>query len=211
MDTLSYCLGMVGIFAFAVTAVLAVAPKGIDLFSAMVLGIITAVGGGTLRDITLDVPVFWSNDLTYIWVAIGASIIAFVAESFFYRKAINSLMLYLDALGVALFAIQSTQKAWDLNFGLPLAPVLLGIITAIGGGLIRDTLAERKNLLMHREIYAVPVLLGCSLYVLLQQQFPEFHFFSAMLCTGLIFMLRAAAIHWDLSVPDWLMTHTRPR
>ncbi|VGO23471.1 hypothetical protein SCARR_05578 [Pontiella sulfatireligans] len=68
---------MAGITAFAVTAVLALATRGIDLFSAVVLGIITAVGGGTLRDLVLDVPVFWAADLNYIWIALGASFVAF--------------------------------------------------------------------------------------------------------------------------------------
>ncbi|MGB5733460.1 MAG: TRIC cation channel family protein, partial [Thiohalocapsa sp.] len=64
-----------GTVAFAVTAVLAVAPKGIDLFGACVMGIITAIGGGTIRDLILDVPVFWANELSYIWIAFGASLV----------------------------------------------------------------------------------------------------------------------------------------
>jgi uncharacterized membrane protein YeiH len=68
-----------GTAAFAVTAVLAVAPRGIDFFGATVLGIITAIGGGTIRDIILDVPVFWAADLAYIWVALAASLAAFAA------------------------------------------------------------------------------------------------------------------------------------
>ena len=74
---LPYFLGMAGTVAFAVTAVLAVIPKGIDLFGACVMGIITAVGGGTIRVVILDVEVFWATDLNYIWVALVSSVIAF--------------------------------------------------------------------------------------------------------------------------------------
>ena len=197
---------MIATVAFAVTAVLAVAPKGIDLFGATVMGIITAIGGGTVRDIIMDQPVFWADDLTYIWVAVGASVAAFWAKSLFTRKEIYSLMLYLDGLGVALFAIQATHKVWNLHFGSPLGPVLLGIVTAIGGGLIRDVLAGRPTLLMQRELYAIPVLFGCALFVILLELLPEHRFVSAVVCALFIFGLRAAAIHWDLRVPDWLAT-----
>jgi uncharacterized membrane protein YeiH len=197
---------MAGTVAFAVTAVLVVSAKGIDVFGACVMGIITAIGGGTVRDLILEVPVFWAADLSYVWVALGASVAAFAATSLFARKEIYGLMLYIDAIGVSLFAIQAVTKVWDLNFGLPLAPVLLGVVTAIGGGLIRDVLAGQQTLLMTRELYAIPVLLGCTLHVALLENFPDYRIVSAMVCVAFIFALRAAAIHWNLSVPGWLAT-----
>ena len=209
METLSFWIGMAGTVAFAVTAVLAVAPKGVDIFGASVMGIITAIGGGTVRDVILDVPVFWSTELNYIWVALGASLAAFAANSLFTRKEIHSLMLYIDGLGVALFAIQAVDKVWDLGFGLPLAPIILGIVTAIGGGLIRDVLAGRPTLLMSRELYATPVLIGSTLYVVLLYLLPEYRFICAIGCLTCIFAIRAAAIHWQLSVPGWLTTKVK--
>jgi uncharacterized membrane protein YeiH len=204
MEALSFWIAMAGTVAFAVTAVLALAPRGIDLFGACVLGIITAIGGGTVRDLILGVPVFWATDLSYIWVALAASIATFSAHSLFNRKEIHGLMLYLDGLGVALFGIQAVDKVWGLEFGLPLAPIILGITTAIGGGLIRDVLAGRETLLMSRELYAVPVMLGCTLYVVLLYLVPDYRFICALGCFFLIFAIRAAAIHWNLSVPDWM-------
>jgi uncharacterized membrane protein YeiH len=204
VETLSYWMGMAGTVAFSVTAVLALAPKNIDLFGAVVLGMITAIGGGTIRDLILEVPVFWSTDLNYIWVSVGASIAAFSAHSLFRRKSVYSLMLYVDGFGAALFAIQAADKVWGLEFAIPVAPVILGIVTAIGGGLIRDVLAGRQTLLMSRELYATPVMLGCILYVTLLHFLPEYRFTSAVGCIFFIFGIRAAAIHWALSVPDWL-------
>jgi uncharacterized membrane protein YeiH len=209
IESINYWVGMAGTVAFAVTAVLAVAPRGIDIFGVLVMGVITAIGGGTLRDVIIDAPVFWGADLMYIWVAVAASLAAFSANSLFTKKEVYTLMLYLDALGVALFGVQATAKVWDLGFGLPLAPVLLGVVTAIGGGLIRDVLAGRQNLLMKRELYAIPVLVGCAAFALVLKYLPEHHFTGEVVCGLGIFLFRAAAIHWNLSVPDWLATKTK--
>ena len=206
MEILTYCIGMAGTVAFAVTAVLALAPLRVDLFGATVLGIVTAIGGGTIRDVILDEPVFWACDLNYIWVAMGTSVAAFFAQTFFARKSIGSLMLYLDGLGAAMFGIEATEKVWELKFGIPLASIILGVITAIGGGLIRDVLASRQTLLMKRELYATTVLLGCVLFVILLASVPEYRIIGTILCVLLTFSIRAAAIRWKLSVPNWLLT-----
>jgi len=205
MDTF-YLLGMAGTVAFAVTAVLAVAPRGIDLFGACVMGVITAIGGGTIRDVIIEVPVFWAADLNYIWVALIASVVAFATLRVMSRKGVHGTMLYLDALGVSMFAIQATHKVMAMGFGLPLAPILLGIVTAIGGGLVRDVLAGNATLLMRRELYAVPVTIGCTLYVILIGLLPGRAFAVGFGSAVLIFGLRAAAIHWSLSVPRWFTT-----
>ncbi len=206
MEVIGYWIGMAGTVAFAVTAVLAVAPKQVDLFGAVVLGLITAVGGGTVRDLILDVPVFWAEDQTYLWVAIASSVAAFVAQGYFSRSRIYDLMLLLDGFGAALFAIQAVEKVWELNFGLPLAPILLGVVTAIGGGLIRDVLSGRPTLLMSREIYAVPVLLGCVLFVIILEFAPEIQAGASIAMIALIFAIRVAALRWNLAVPLWLVT-----
>ena len=211
MEIVRYWIGMAGTVAFAVTAVLALAPRGIDLFGAVVLGIITAIGGGTIRDLILGVPVFWATDLNYIWVAIVASVAAFLAHPLFSRKDIYRVMLYVDGFGVALFAIEAVDKVEGLGFGLPLAPIILGITTAIGGGLIRDVLAGRQTLLMSRELYAIPVMFGCVIYVVLIQLSPGYRFVSSLISFLAIFGIRAAAIHWQLTVPGWLTLRVKKR
>ena len=205
LGDLSFYVAMAGTVAFAVSAVLAVAERRVDLFAAIVLGTITAVGGGTVRDIILDVPVFWAKELSYIWVSVAASVATFVAYRFFARRFIHALFLYVDGLAIALFGIQATGKVWDLGFGIPVAPAMLGVITAIGGGLIRDVLAQRQTLLMSRELYAVPVLIGCILFTLILAYAPEYRHEGSIFCIGLIFAIRAAAIHWSLQVPEWAM------
>ena len=202
---LSYALAMAGTVAFAVTAVLAVIPKGIDLFGASVMGIITAIGGGTIRDVILGVPVFWATDMNYIWVALVSSVVAFYGNRFMSRKHVYSLMLYLDGAGASMFAIQGAEKVIGLDFALPLGPVLLGVITAIGGGLTRDVLAGNTTLLMKKELYALPMALGATLYLVLVSQFPDQGFIIGTACAVLTFLIRAAAIQWNLKVPSWML------
>ena len=205
---MEYYLGMIGMIAFSVTAVLAVSDKGIDLFGAIVMGLITATGGGTLRDVIIEVPIFWSIDQNYLWISIVASILAFYGNRWVAKKRIYQLMLYLDGVGVALFAIQAASKVYDLDFALPLGPIMLGVITAIGGGLIRDVLAGKPTLLMRRELYAVPLTLGCIFYIFLINQFPNSRGLIALACVVFTFAFRAAAIYWKLTVPNWMMLKT---
>ncbi len=108
---------------------------------------------------------------------------------------------YIDGFGAAMFGIQAVAKVWDLDFGVPAAPVILGVVTAIGGGLIRDMLAGRTTLLMRPELYATPVLLGCTVYALILHYFPDQRQMGAIACILGTFALRAAAIHWNLSMP----------
>jgi len=209
-EQFSYMIGMAGTVAFAVTAVLAVIPKGIDLFGACVMGIITAVGGGTIRDIILDAPVFWATDLNYIWVALVSSIIAFYGNRSVSKKNVYSLMLYLDGAGVALFVIQGAEKVIGLDFAMPLGPILLGVITAIGGGVTRDILAGNPTLLMKKDLYALPLTFGATLYVILYNLFPEQAVVIGTGCVLFTFFIRAAAIYWNLSVPGWMLLKTKP-
>ena len=209
MDQINFWIGMIATVAFAVTGVLAISDRGVDLFGVLVLGVITAIGGGTIRDMILDVPAFWSISQIYIWVALGACVLTFVAESFFTQPQIYRTMLYIDGLGAALFGIQGADKVWNLGFGLPVAPVILGVVTAIGGGLLRDVLAGRKTLLMSHELYAIPVTIGCTLYVLALNYFPQYTLEASVVCMLAIFGLRVAAIHWDLRVPKLFITNKR--
>lgn len=201
-------MGMAATAAFAVTAVAAIKDRGVDLFGVLVLGAITAVGGGTIRDVILQVPVFWAETPGYIWVALGASALAFFGRSLVTEGQTLAIMLYLDGFGAALFAIQGVDKVWKHDFGIPLAPVILGVITAIGGGLMRDVLAGRPTLLMSRELYAVPLLFGCSVFAAILALAPGYRFAGLVGSVLLSFLLRAAAIHWNLRMPRWLLARS---
>ena len=121
----------------------------------------------------------------------------------------NKLMLFLDAAGISLFGIEAVDKVWGLGFGLPLAPVILGVLTAIGGGLIRDVIAGRQNLLMSRTLYAIPVLMGCIFYVLVLKYLPDYKLVGALIGVFIIFGIRMTAILKNLVVPDWF--YSKPK
>lgn len=191
---------MVGTAVFAVTGVLAVTRRGLDVFGALVLGMVTALGGGTVRDLMIRAPVFWIQDLNYVWAALAGALVAFWIGHLL--RTTYRLLLYLDGLGAALFAVTAASKVLALGLGAPTA-VIMGVLTGIGGGLLRDVLAGRPTLLMSREIYATPILLGCTVYVLLQPPASGLTH-AALLALALIFGFRALAIHRHLEMPSWL-------
>lgn len=209
INIIMFWLAIIATMAFAITAVLAIADRGVDIFGVVVLGVMTAVGGGTVRDLILDVQPFWVEDLVFVRVAVFSSLLAFVGRAFFTQPQVFALMLYLDGLGAALFGIQGAMKTYELEFGWPLAPLILGVITAIGGGILRDLIAGRKNLLMSTELYAIPVALGCVLLMLGLRFYPDSAVEMLIACTIATFLMRAAAIHWNLKVPACLVTHSK--
>jgi len=198
-------VGMGAIALFAVTGVLA-ARRELDLFSLLVIGVVTAVGGGTLRDLLLGVPVFWIHRFDYVWTAAGASLLSFVALT--RHRVVTAVFLYLDALGVALFSVMAMVKSVALGFSGEVA-VLMGIVTGIGGGVIRDLLTQQPTLFLQRDLYATPMLIGGLLFVLLEPVLSRDT--AAVLAMGTIFTIRAAAIHWHLRYPDLLTFRHTPR
>ena len=197
-----YYLGLLGIAAFSITGVIAAGKKDMDIFSIVLLGVVTALGGGTLRDIIIDArPVFWIADLQYLWVSLAAS-----ALTFFLIRYVNHvfrLLLFIDALGLSLFTVLATEKTINLGFSSPVA-VLMGVVTGIAGGMIRDILTGRMPLLLGREFYATPALLGAIVFTLLghSAMAPDV---SRLCAIGVIFVLRASAIQWGLYYPRWLI------
>jgi uncharacterized membrane protein YeiH len=191
---------LIGTAIFGITGVLAVTRRGLDVFGALVLGIVTALGGGTVRDLMIRAPIFWFGDLTYVWAAIAGALAAFWIGSVF-RSTFRAL-LYLDGLGAALFAIAAAHKVLLMQYPGAVA-VMMGILTGIGGGLIRDVLAGRQTLLMSRDIYATPILLGCTVFVGLDR-IPAAAGYAESAGVAIIFGVRAVALHQHLEMPEWL-------
>lgn len=197
-----YYLGLIGIAAFAITGVMAAGRKGMDIFSIVVFGVVTALGGGTLRDTILDInPLFWIADLTYLWVSLAASVLTFFLIR--YVSQVYRLLLFVDAFGLSLFTVLATEKTIGLGFTQPVA-VLMGLITGIAGGMIRDILTGRMPLLLGKEFYATPALLGAVVFTLLDNWVPH-HAYNRLYAIAVIFLLRASAIQWDLYYPGWLI------
>lgn len=200
---LSYYLNIAAIVIFAITGALAAiqSKKEMDIIAVIILGVVTAVGGGTARDVILNLPVFWVVDPSNLLAAVAASIVTFFFRSVIVKS--YSLLLYLDALGNSLLLVSVMRKVFAAGFSWEIA-ITAGVLTAIGGGLIRDVLSGRTNLLLSRELYATPILIGALLYVLLLKLIPD----TGTLQLGIVifvFLFRSAAIRFDLSLPRWLV------
>ena len=203
---LIYILGLSATAAFAASGVLAALGKRIDLFGAVVVAVVTAVGGGTLRDLILNVPVFWLHDEAWLMVAVTTGGLAFFIRSRLDRH-VNAIA-YLDAMGVALVAAGALQKCIEL--GLPgLHGVALGVITGVGGGLIRDTLTSRDTLLVSPELYATPIIFGLTSQYLLQRYLGIQSLTALFVGGALIFVFRALAIRFALRMPSTLVNTPR--
>jgi len=198
---LDYFLLQLGTAVFAVTGVLAAARQNMDVMSFVIIGVVTAIGGGTLRDLMLDVPVFWLADATYLYVAAAASLATFFFERRF--RATLRALLYLDALATAVFTVLAIEKTLGLGFR-PGVAVVMGVITGIGGGLIRDVLTGQPTILMRRELYMTPLLLGGALYVSALATQIATPALASLLAMAAIAVVRLGAIRWGWAFPDWL-------
>ncbi len=159
-----YVLEMLGTAAFAVSGALAASRKRMDIFGFCVLALMPAVGGGTIRDIIIDrVPVFWVSDNRYVAVAIIAALVVFFAPH--RRPGIRrEILVWADALGLALFAALGTEISLKYDTG-PLVAVMLGVTTAVTGGMIRDIICNEIPLILSREIYATAAFAASLAYV----------------------------------------------
>lgn len=201
MPDLSYEIALFATVTFSITGVLAARSQTIDVIGIMVVGVVTAVGGGTLRDIILDVPVFWMLDASYLWVAILAALATFALRAYIHRG--HRLLLYLDALGVALFATAAVEKTLALGYHETHA-VVMGIITGIGGGIIRDLLTGNTTLIVSRDLYATPIILGVALQILAFTYTSAGAATSALLGGLFIFSTRSMAVYYHWQMPGFL-------
>lgn len=162
-----YLLDLLGVAVFAVSGVLAAGRIGLDLLGVVVIAAVTAIGGGTLRDVLLNRhPVFWIRDTRYLLV-----ILATVAATLLYLHFLpppGSALALADALGLGLFAITGAQLAEDARLP-PLVVVLTGTLTGSAGGVVRDVLTNEVPLLLRGDFYGSAAIGGIALYLLLQR------------------------------------------
>ncbi len=204
---LTYILAIAATLAFSVTGVLAARIQQLDIIGVTVVGVVTAVGGGTIRDIILDVPVFWIADGRYLLAATLAALVTFAFNDLIHRG--YRWFLYMDALGVALFAALAVMKTLALGLGSAHA-VVMGVITGIGGGIIRDVLLDRPTLIVSRELYATPIVLGVGLQLALLQTGLLDAQQAVITGVAAVFSFRAAAIYFQWQMPDILTLSNRP-
>lgn len=163
---LLYLFDLMGVAVFATSGALAAMTAGMDILGILVLAAVTAIGGGTLRDLLLGRhPVFWIKDPTSLYVIIGAAILTVTWAQ--WRPVPRDALLVADALGLALFAITGAQVAEDKGCS-PLVVILMGMLTGAGGGIVRDVLTAQVPLIFRTDIYASAAIAGIAAYLLVR-------------------------------------------
>lgn len=191
-------LDFIGTMVFAMSGVLTAAEKRLDLFGASVIGVVTAVGGGTTRDLLLGItPVTWLSTPVYLYVILAGVVIAIV-----FRRLLATLrrtLFLFDTIGIGVFTVIGLEKA--LNLGVhPAVAVMMGMTTAVVGGVIRDTLTNEVPLIFKREIYATACITGALVYLLLRWLGVD----SALVqlfTVVVIITVRLLSIHYNWSMP----------
>jgi uncharacterized membrane protein YeiH len=200
--SLVYILEIAGTAAFAVSGALAASRKNMDIFGFCVLALMPAVGGGTVRDIIIDrVPVFWISDNRYIAVAIIAALVVYFTS--YKPGSRRRILIWMDALGLALFAALGTEICLQHDTG-PLVAIMLGVTTAVTGGMIRDIICNEIPLILSREIYATAAFVASVCYVLANEAgLGEQLVLVVAVSAG--FATRALAIIYNWSLPSFGM------
>ena len=198
MNDLLYYLDIFGIIVFAISGALMAGRYKLDPFGVVVLASVTAIGGGTIRDAILQTPVFWVVEPYYLYVILVTALLTIILIRK-PKRIPKRFLLIADALGLALFAVLGTQKSMALGTPLPVA-IVMGTITGVAGGMIRDVLCNVIPMILRKEIYALAAMLGGSLFVIFHLLGWSENEATIVAILGAL-LLRLAAIYWQVSLP----------
>lgn len=191
-------IDILGTISFAISGALTAMKKKMDLFGIFIIGFVTAVGGGTLRDILIDANVAWMRDLTFVYVIIVATIVAII-----FRKKLNyvrkSLFLF-DTIGIALYTVVGVEKGIAADFPA-LICIALGTMSACFGGVIRDILCNEIPVIFRKNIYATACIVGGLVYFLLiKLQLTEN--LVVIISFSMVITIRLLAVTFNWSLPS---------
>lgn len=192
---------LMGVGVFALTGALVAARKSMDPFGFIMLGTVTGIGGGTLRDLLIGAtPISWIFDPTAVLVCAAVSLTAFFTAHLFESASRTRILLWADAVGLALFAVSGTERGFAA--GAPaVSAVLLGVVTATFGGIIRDVMAGDVPLVLKRDIYVTAALAGAVVFALTAAVVPPP--LPALFGFAVAFVTRGLAISHGLSMPQY--------
>lgn len=192
-----FIIEVIGTIAFAISGIRLAAYKHFDLFGAYTVGLVTAIGGGTLRDLLLNIPVFWMQTWWYLAVT-GLSLLTVVL----FRRVLishNKMLFIFDTVGLALFVVIGIQKSIAAGYPMWVA-IIMGMITGSFGGVLRDILINEEPLFFRKDIYATACIAGGIAYWLTGlMHFNEIVSQSA--CAVVVIVLRMLALHYNWSLP----------
>ena len=194
---LLYVLDIAGTFAFAISGALVASDKKFDLFGVIIIAFVTAVGGGMTRDVLIDAhPINWIGDLNYIWTILAAVVFTFLFKSKI--APLSKTMFLFDTIGIAVFTLLGVQKGISLDLH-PFIAVVMGMVSSVIGGVIRDVLTNQVPLIFDGVIYASVCLLGGTAYLITNYfNLPDNIQFTATILTIVIIRLLAVKFNWKL-------------
>lgn len=196
--TLVEIIDYLGTFAFAISGIRLASQKQFDWFGAFIVGMVTAVGGGTLRDLSLGLSPFWMTQWIYFAITMLA-LLLFVMFHKYINRVAGTIFLF-DTIGLALFTVVGFKKTLDAGFPLYTA-ILMGMMTGAAGGVLRDILINEEPLIFRRDIYALACLSGGIFYTLGELlSFPDV--ISQLGCAAVVIIIRILAVkfHWQLPI-----------
>ena len=190
---------ILGVVSFAISGVLAALQKKLDIFGVFIIAFVTAVGGGTIRDILLGVePVTWLRDNVYMYTIIVTVVLALLFRE--KLKYLRTSLFLFDTIGIGLYTLVGVEKGIEADLSAVMC-VTLGTITACFGGVVRDTLCNEIPVIFHREIYATACISGAVAYLLLRMlPVPEDITFLASIV--IVISIRLLAVRFGLALPD---------
>jgi len=204
---LLYMLDLIGTFSFALSGALHAAKKRLDLFGVFITAFLTALGGGTTRDILLgNTPVSWIRDLNYITLVFAAVVLCTFAHKVLIR--LSQTLFLFDSIGIGVFTIVGIRIALSLSINVIIS-ICMGMVTAVFGGILRDVFLNSIPLILRKEIYATACLIGGSIYVILESL--ELNSDITLLITILIIILiRVISVKYKLSIPIIQIKNNEP-
>jgi len=193
-----YTIDIAGTFAFAISGALVAIRKKFDVFGVLIIAFVTAVGGGMTRDVLINAhPINWIGDINYIWTILTAVVVTFLFRSKI--APLRKTMFLFDTIGISVFTLIGVQKG--LSFDLhPFVALVMGMSSAVMGGVIRDVLTNEIPLIFHREIYASACLAGGMVYLLLHP-FNINEDFLFVISAAIIVTVRTIAVQYKLELP----------
>lgn len=193
-----YIIDLIGTMVFAISGAMAAHRKGIDIFGATFMGFVTAIGGGSMRDVFLNVRPVWVEDGNYLIAIFVGVFISILANKQLYNFA-KTLTLF-DAIGIGFFTMVGTEKSLDYGSS-GVAAIMLGMFSASLGGVIRDTLMNETPLILRKEIYASACLSGAILFVILHELKVD-NGWNAFISATLVVVIRLISVKFNLSLPS---------
>ena len=192
-------LDYAGVAVFAATGALSASRKQLDIIGFLFLASVTGIGGGTFRDLILGVPVFWIDNPAYVLVCTAVAVLVFFTAHLVESR--YKLLLWLDAVGLSAYCVIGAAKGFAVT-GSPTVAIVMGILTATFGGILRDLLAGEPSVLLRPEVYVTAALAGAAVYTAATLAgFPLLA--AALVAAATAFIVRGGALKFGWTFPSY--------